>query len=195
MSPWLDTFGNIGLLGGGPGGQTGGGGGGYGSGGDPGDTQQKKKKKKKTDCFADLKFNSNPARYGAPVGATHSFWFVQNNQGNQYIVSAGPTRSGAGGDYGALNIWGQDKPVNDSTKNSGANKASDLTHWSSGSSPANCDAVDKLLAAALAFPNNSIPYNPLGPNSNSAAALLGRVAGFGATAPPGAFGWTAPIGP
>jgi RHS repeat-associated protein len=162
---------------------------GGGGGGEP------EKKKKKPDCFAELKFNSNPARYGAPAGATHSFWYVQDRQGNQYIVSAGPTKTGAGGDYGALNVWGQNKPVNDSTKNSGANKASDLTHWQTGPSPDDCDKVDKLLAAARAFPNNSIRYNPLGPNSNSAAALLGSVAGFSATAPPGGFGWTVPIGP
>jgi RHS repeat-associated protein len=171
-----------------------------GGGGDPQQKQEKereKKKKKKPDCFAELKYNSNPARYGAPAGATHSFWYVQNSQGNQYIVSAGPTRTGAGGDWGALNVYGPNTPVNDSTKNSGANKASDTTQWQTGPSPDDCDKVDKLLAAARAFPNNSIPYNAIyGPNSNSAAALLGNAAGFSVTAPPpGAWGWGARIGP
>jgi RHS repeat-associated protein len=161
-----------------------------------GGSSQSNKNKKKSDCFADLKFNSNPARYGAPPGATHSFWYVQDSQGTQYIVSAGPTGTGAGGNFGSLNVWGPNTPVNDSTKNSGANKASDLTHWSSGSSSKNCDAVDKLLAAARAFPNNSIPYNPYwGPNSNSAAAALGNAAGFNPTAPPGGWGWNTPIHP
>ncbi len=163
-----------------------------GTGGGEPQKKQSEKEKKKSDCFAELKFNE--AGHGTPSGVTHSFWYLQNSRGNQYIVTAGPTNpSGKGGNYGALNVW--PIQVTNSTMNSGPNKASDVTHWSTGSSPDNCDAVDKLLAAANAFPNNSIPYSPLGPNSNSAARTLGSVAGFSPAAPPGAWGWSVPIHP
>ena len=54
----------------------------------------------------------------------------------------------------------------------------------------------KLLAAANAFPKKQIPYNPLGPNSNSTANYLGGIAGFTpSVSPPGSFGWAIPIMP
>jgi RHS repeat-associated protein len=55
------------------------------TGGSQGGGGTTKTEKKKTDCFAMLKFNSARADLG---GATHSFWYVQNSQGQQYIVTA-----------------------------------------------------------------------------------------------------------
>ncbi len=160
------------------------GGGGGGGGGDVGNGTKKGKLK---DCFADLKFR--PVGPPAPDGATHSFWYVQGSTGSPSIVSAGPSNPNG---TGQLNVW-----VNSGTQSSrfGPDNPSATTQWSTGSSPKNCDAVDKLLNAANNFPNGLTTYNFLGPNSNSAARELGSVAGFSPTAPPGSVGWNVPLSP
>jgi RHS repeat-associated protein len=138
-------------------------------------------------CFADLKFRP----LDPPIlGATHSFWYVQDKNGQRWTVSGYPT--GANG-TGFLNIT--PTPGSQSTQ-LGKDNPSAPTHWSTGLSAEICAGVDKLLAAANGFPKRQIPYNPGGPNSNSAANYLGGVAGFTPTVPPpGSLGWEMPILP
>jgi len=109
---------------------------------------------------------------------THSSWYVQGSDGKQWIVTAGPSD-------GSLNVW--KKPA------SGDPELSSPVWWKTLLSSAVCAGVDNLLKAADAWPQNKIPYNWQGPNSNSAANQLGAAGGFNPTAPPGSRGWGAPI--
>ena len=127
-----------------------------------------------TPCFAQLKYR--PTAPGSDM--THSSWYVQGSDGKQWIVTAGPSD-------GSLNVW--KKPA------SGDPELSSPVWWKTLLSSAVCAGVDNLLKAADAWPQNKIPYNWQGPNSNSAANQLGAAGGFNPTAPPGSRGWGAPI--
>jgi RHS repeat-associated protein len=136
-------------------------------------------------CFAQLKFRPVQGSRPKLIGATHSFWYVQGSSGVQYIISAGLT--GPNG-TGNLNVW----PPN-SNINNGDDNLSATTWWNSGLSSDNCSGVDALINAATNCPEDTIPYNWRGPNSNSAAHDLGTAGGFNPTAPPGSVGWNIPI--
>lgn len=59
--------------------------------------------KAKKPCFAQLRFRPVESPWEAAAsGATHSFWYVQDSNGVQYIVSAGPTGKNS---TGTLNVW------------------------------------------------------------------------------------------
>lgn len=117
------------------------------------------------------------------VDATHSFWYVQGSDGQQKMISGGPSTDG----QNHLDVW-----VHGTTD--GVDNVHAGTTWNSGLSPANCAGVDRMLSAAGSWNQTAITYSPVsGPNSNSAAHSLGITGGFSPPAPSGSFGWSAPI--
>jgi hypothetical protein len=114
------------------------------------------------------------------VHATHSFWDVKDDTGQELIISGGPNIL-QGTEY--LNV-GWSSPAN-----AGAN-ASGKIWYDTGTSAAECAYAEGVEFFAYLFPNNTVKYNPTnGPNSNSLARYLGNQAGLYPTKPPGAFGW------
>jgi RHS repeat-associated protein len=149
-------------------------------------SRQEPDQEEKTDCFAQLKYRPVDDWRAKIRKATHAFWYVQDNTGSQYTISAGPTDPNGSG---YLNVW----VTEGTTGQLPGDKHTAKTAWSSGLSPDNCDKVDKLLQAAWDFPNNEIVYGWNGPNSNSAANYLATAGGFSVTKPPGSVGWGKPI--
>ena len=148
------------------------------------------------ECFAQLKDRPVDDPKAAKANAVHTFWWVQDSTGAQYIISGGPTPANSSGTQ-YLNVSGTLGSNNGSGDNSSAH-----TDWSSGLSWINCDQVDTMLGAARNWQNNhntTIVYNPLGalgiggPNSNSAAHYFGVIAGFNPKPPATAYGWWSPI--
>jgi RHS repeat-associated protein len=131
-------------------------------------------------CFAQLKSRGVQDARAQLVSATHSFWYVQDSLGNQSVVSGGPSN-------GSLDVWTNDD-ISGQTDNTSA-----TTSWNSGVSSDNCNGADDLLTAADTWPQNTIPYSPLGPNSNSVANYMGQAGGFNPSAPSGSVGWNTPI--
>lgn len=99
----------------------------------------------------------------------------------QYIISA--VRQN-----GYLNV---ESPRSNVTE--GPDNVSYTTWWDSGLSASVCDAVDRLLQAAMNWPNNWIQWQYFGPNSTTAADQLGRAGGFNVPMPPHSPGWGATI--
>lgn len=134
-------------------------------------------------CFAQLKY-----RY-ARFGYNHAFWWVQDRNGQQWIISGGPTGSFGSG---TLNIW-----VNQGSTgvHFPADNAGASTAFATPCNESNevCNGVDNLLNAANSFPNNTIHYDATGPNSNSVANSLGDAGGFNPPQPPDTIGWDTPI--
>jgi hypothetical protein len=133
-------------------------------------------------CFAQLKYRNVNDWRARLADATHSFWWVQDSTGTQWIISGGPDKSND------LNVW-----VTQGNDNHSGDNSSQATAWSSGLSTANCAGVSAMLAAANSFPNGKIRYSAFGPNSNSAAHYIGTKGGFNPSPPPGAVGWSTPI--
>jgi RHS repeat-associated protein len=159
-------------------------GGGPGGGGSP-DPKPPVLKRGQPQCGAQLKtrkVNDPTAQLLSAGSATHSFWYVQDSLGNQNIVSGGPSN-------GFLDVW------TNSNINGGVDNVSAGTTWNSGLSANNCSGVAALEFAADTWPQNTISYNPLGPNSNGVANFLGTAGDFSPLTPPGAFGWDAPLLP
>jgi hypothetical protein len=86
---------------------------------------------------------------------------VQGSSGVQYIVSGGPRPPN--GSNQNLDVW------KNPDINNGVDNVSSTTWWNSGLSSDNCSGVDALTNAATNWPEDTIPYNWRGPNSNSAA--------------------------
>jgi RHS repeat-associated protein len=141
------------------------------------------------ECFAQLKYRDVDDPRAKAVGATHSFWWVQDSTGAHSIISGGPQQYEQGGRQ-YLALW---VTPGDYSQTSNDNKDQKLW-WSSGLSSTICDQVARMISAAKSFSNRSFTYDALfGPNSNSAAHYLAGVAGFNPSSPPGAFGWDFPI--
>jgi RHS repeat-associated protein len=147
------------------------------------------------ECFAQLKERPVNDPGAAAVNAVHTFWWVQgdiNGQAVQYILSAGPATGPRGIQY--LDVWATQGSNNGSGDSSGSQTA-----WSSGLSSAICAQVDAMISAAKSFPNNTVQYHAVGflglggPNSNSAAHLLGTLGGFNVPGPTFAYGWWSAI--
>jgi RHS repeat-associated protein len=173
--------------GGGGGGGPVGGGGGSGGGSTP---------PPQPECFAQLKDRPVNDPTAAKFSAVHTFWWVQDETGTQYIISAGPTSPNSSGTQ-YLNVSVTRGSDNGSGDNSGAHM-----DWSSGLSWMNCDQVDAMLGAANNWKNNynnTVQYHPAGllgiggPNSNSAAHYFGVVSGINPNPPTTAYGWWSPI--
>lgn len=144
---------------------------------------------KKPKCFAQLKYRAVDDPTARHFDRNHAFWYVQASNGKQYIISAGPMPlSGANQ---MLDIFKPDPDIDTMVDNTSAG-----TSWNSGLSEANCDGVDAMIKAALAWPQNTIPYSaPFGPNSDTAAHYLGTQGGFNPPAPPGMAAWDTPLPP
>ena len=100
----------------------------------------------------------------------HAFWYVQGSDGQQSIISAGPSRPNGSG---FLNGG-----ANPDVRN-GDDNVSARTWWDSGLSAANCASVDKMLNAARTWHNDKVPYHPAaGPNSDSFAHYIGLAGGY-----------------
>ena len=137
-------------------------------------------------CFAQLKYREVNDKIAKTFRRNHAFWYVQGSDGKQYIISGGPNPPD--GSNRMLNVWPPDSNIN------GVNNVSAGTSWNSGLSEANCSGVDAMKAAAVAWPQDTIAYNPVaGPNSDTAAHYLGTQAGFDPPAPPGMTGWNTPL--
>ena len=135
------------------------------------------------ECFAQLKYRplvEGPKRLRNHF--SHSFWYIQDNSGpfiltssdadgylNRYITSN--VNVGIGGDNVLSTTW-----------------------FNTGVSSSYCQQCDVMYGLALGWPNNFVPYLAFpGPNSNSFAHFLANGAGFSATAPPNARGWSYPL--
>jgi len=133
--------------------------------------------------------------------ATHAYWEVEEydpNSGTMVtdkIISAGPGDKAvpnppSGKATHDLDVWVHSP--ND--PNSGDTPGNATWEWDTGWSADNCAGVNAMLRYANSWPNDNstsgIPYSWRGPNSNSAAALLGQYGGFDPPRPPGAIGWS-----
>jgi len=126
-------------------------------------------------CWAKLTYRDAVVE-GLPSGITHSSWCVQDGSLLPPTrISAGPQPPCPGpGCASFLNVW--EIPWG------GCDGATWATFYG-------CDKVDLLKQAARAWPNNTMQYVPWGPNSNTAARMLGEQAGLFTSMPPGAIGW------
>jgi RHS repeat-associated protein len=139
----------------------------------------------KPECFCQLKYRPVDDDIARKVGATHSFWYIQDFTGKQLIISAGPT--GPRG-TGFLNDF-----IN-ANLHSGVDNITANTYFDSGLGPSTCLSAEIMEATADAWRNNRTVYHPFpGPNSNSFAHYLGLTAGFLLNSPPGAHGWFWPV--
>jgi RHS repeat-associated protein len=144
---------------------------------------------KKPKCFAQLKYRSVDDKRTKFFDRNHAFWYVQASNGKQYIISAGPIPPNGGNQM--LNIFPPNPNIHTNVDNITAG-----TSWNSGLSEAICAGVDAMIKAALAWPQNAIPYSaPFSPNSDTAAHYLGTKGGFNPPAPPGMAGWDTPLPP
>jgi hypothetical protein len=146
-------------------------------------------------CFAQLKYRAVYVG-GVNSGRNHSFWYIQDSAGTQWIIDAGPSApSGCPLNCGDLVDW-----ITEGTVSSHFNTAPSLdsssasTAWSLGPSSGQlCDQVALLFGFAEDWPpgGDPVPYVIDGsPNSNTFSHDAGNAAGFtNMTAPPTAPGW------
>ena len=132
-------------------------------------------------CFCQLKYRPvNDPRVG-PLGATHAFWYIQDPVGSQRIVSGENI-------HGYLNVLVSGNLYGDDSVTA-------TTWFNSGLSSRYCLSAEAIEANAYSWPNR-IVYNPIGPNSNTAAHVLGTdstLVGFFFRPPPGSTGWWSPL--
>ncbi|HEX3968047.1 MAG TPA: hypothetical protein VHW70_08785 [Edaphobacter sp.] len=134
-------------------------------------------------CFAQLKYRA-VKKLGITV-ANHSFWWIQDSVGQQYIIDGGPQNAGCTPNCGYLVDWVTPGTVGHYPDDQiGAG-----TWFDSGTSPAVCSQVGNLEAAAKNWNQALTLYNPTGPNSNTFAHSIATSGGFAPTQPPSAVGW------
>jgi hypothetical protein len=134
----------------------------------------------KPQCFAVLGYRP------ATMGQNHSFWWIEDSKGTQYIVDGGPTCLVGTQCY--LDGW-----LSEGTAGIApgypADNSGDAQAYNSGISSDACPKVDKLEAYARAWPQMSTLYVLYGPNSNTFAHDCSNAGGFPAPKPPNAIGW------
>src|SRR5487761_175013 len=136
-------------------------------------------------CFCQLKYRHLNVQSHFLRFFTHSFWYIQDSMGGQWIISGFP--SGPNGS-GFLNTFANPDV------STGDDNVSAATWFDTGLSPAICDNADLMLLLDVEWPNDTTPYGAvLGPNSNSFAGYLSFESGFDVSAPPGAWGWYFPL--
>lgn len=138
------------------------------------------------ECFCQLKYRSlnSPSRF--INYDTHSFWYIQDQTGFQWILSSGPSNPNG---TGFLN-----SSASQNVFSGGADNVFAATWYDSGLSSDNCSGAEGMLDFTLSWPNNTYVYSPIfGPNSNSFAHYLGEIGGFDPPEPPGAWGWFFPL--
>jgi RHS repeat-associated protein len=131
----------------------------------------------KPKCFAQLKYRR------AKFGENHSFWWVQDSNGDQWVISGGPTEVFGAPGTGYLNVW----VVPGSTGHYPADNAGAAVAFDSGLSEQVCRQVDQMLQHARQWPNNQIYYGSN--NSNTVAHDIGNAGSFNPPQPPRTPGW------
>jgi len=135
-------------------------------------------------CFAQLKYRAVTPALGISIG-NHSFWWIQDSAGKQYIIDGGPQNAGCYINCGYLVDWVTPGTVGHYPEDQiGAG-----TWFDSGTSPAVCTQVDALETAARNWPQAQTTYFVPGPNSNTFAHAMATSGNFAATQPPSATGW------
>jgi hypothetical protein len=145
-------------------------------------------------CFAQLKYRSI---LGGE--AVHTFWYIQIPTGIQFIVDGGPSTpcsiTGIITSCGFLDGWRTAGIPPFASTAIPADTTEVGTWWSTGDpSYAACLGASAILAFQGTYHQDSTPYQPLGPNSNTFAGDAAILAGFtvapwNMTAPPSAVGW------
>lgn len=141
------------------------------------------------ECFCQLKYRyiTDPPIL-QKLKATHSFWYVDDNTGTPWILSAGPSNPNGSG---FLNAGHSNDPYG------GVDNVSATTWFPNpaSESAANCRSADLMIGFDIGWPNGTVVYHPiLGPNSNSFAQELSTQGGFLFSPPPGSYGWAWFIG-
>jgi RHS repeat-associated protein len=172
-----------------PGGGPGGGGGGCGENGCPPPTNPTPPPPpERPTCLATIYYRPVPHTLG---NANHSFWYLVDSSGQNWVISGGPTRNGPRR-WGYLNYW----------RNTGYYSK----HWplldnvytanpwvpDEGSVEV-CYNVGVMQHLVDIYNNNVIRYNLTGPNSNSFAHWLGENSMLDGPEPPNAIGWDVPV--
>ena len=134
-------------------------------------------------CFAQLKYR--PVDFAGVTVGNHSFWWIQNSSGTNFVTDAGP--SGACPlSCGYLVNW----VVSGSTGHYAEDNPSTASAWSSGLSSSACSGVASLKTFADAWPQTTYSYAiGAAPNSNTYAHQAGDAGSFSPTAPPNSPGW------
>jgi len=147
-------------------------------------------KKSKPECFAQLKYRPTGPGELLKTAQNHYFWWVQDSQGFQTVISAGV--DGRSPYLQAFHTYSYKiRPDNGLGPNQDFVTSS--VWFDSGLSSDLCDRVDKMLIYADRWPKNLVTYYYQGPNSNSFAHRIGDVGGFSIPPPPGQWGWDSPL--
>jgi hypothetical protein len=134
-------------------------------------------------CFAQLKYRSVNIAGFAP--GNHSFWWIRDSGGKQFIIDGGPQNAGCTINCGYLIDWITQGTVGHYPEDN----IQAGTWFDSGTSSSVCPQVDNLEAAARNWPQTGATYFPTGPNSNTFAHDMANAGGFTPTQPPSAVGW------
>lgn len=139
-------------------------------------------------CFTQLKYHSILLKE-----AVHTFWYIQNPGGIQYIIDGGPS---CAGDCGYLAAWwtagvppfySRSPTVSDTTSNG---------TWWGNPQPTNaaCAGAVGIFEYGYYWEQTKYYYEgATGPNSNSFAHAAGEEGYLDPTPPPGAVGWNYPV--
>jgi RHS repeat-associated protein len=124
--------------------------------------------------------------------ANHAFWYVQDEIDEDFVIDGGPPEGfsilGILTGRAPLNDWITPGPISSRFE---ADDISRATPWRAYAQNA-CYGVEQIEDNAYAWPQNTIRYNILGPNSNSFAHWVGLSA-FNPPAPPRTVGWNVNI--
>ncbi len=152
-------------------------------------TTNSTKSTQNTNCFADLMYRP-VTEFGVDTGETHSFWYVGNATGDEFVIDGGPSQSFG---RGTLNDWITSGTVGHYADDNV--RTADLS-FASGTQPHAqiCSQVASMIKAANSYPNNTITYHGIdGPNSNSFAHWVGVHGGFDPPSPPHAINWNSTV--
>jgi len=132
-------------------------------------------------CFAQLKYRSAAGGLG-----NHSFWWVQDSTGTQYVIDAGPHNTSCPINCGYLVDW----ITVGSVGHYAEDNSGQAVDYDSGVSTGVCSGVSRLVSFARSWSQHRYKY-ALGraPNSNTFAHQCATAGGFPAAAPPSAPGW------
>jgi hypothetical protein len=138
-------------------------------------------------CLAYLYYRGVPF-LGLPTGAHHDFWFIEDADGNPWVIDGGPSLETCSPvtSCGYLDDW--ITPGTVSKEYSEDNIATATLWYNSGYTDANCIPVAQLFVAAETW-GQSISYSITGPNSNTFAYDMAVAAGFSVPTPPTSPGW------
>jgi RHS repeat-associated protein len=132
-------------------------------------------------CFCQMKYRPVDDKLVKLVHGTHSFWYVQDFSGIQWILSSGPSNPNGSG---FLNAFHNNDVF------TGVDNVYATTWFDSGLSTPNCYSAEMMIGMDLGWLNNTVTYHATtGPNSNSFAHLLANGGSFKVSAPPGSYGW------